>query len=505
MNRREFSGAIALGGLASFVPVAHAAPDADYAGPFSRQTVVAMAEELAGKAYAPPPALPEALQTLSYDQYRDIRFRPESAFWLGQDRGFVVDLLHAGFVYKSAVDIHLVEDGQARRLAYSPSLFDFGPLVESAPGEDQALFSGFRIRAHINTKEYWDEIAAFQGASYFRGVGEELVYGLSARGLAVDTAEPKGEEFPAFRSFWIERPESAAGVITVHALLDSKSVTGAYRFRIVPGHATRMEVDVTLFARREVKFLGMAPLTSMFLFGAIDRGRFDDFRPAVHDSDGLVMRRSNGEWLWRPLGNPKALQISAFMDSNPSLFGLLQRSRRFEDFEDLEARYELRPSVWIEPKADWGEGQVVLVEIPSDRETNDNVVAFWRPKEPLAKRQSLSFGYWLHWGRTISERRLARVRQSRAGQSLASERRLFVLEFAQPAFGTPLGEDVRSHVAASKGVIKNLVGGLNPVAGGYRVSFELEPGNAELSELRVVLARGSDAVSETWLYRWTRQ
>lgn len=504
MNRREFSGALALGGLAMLVPRAHAAPATDDAGPFSHQTVVDMAERLASQAYEAPPVVPDAVANLTYDQYRDIRFRSDSALWQGQNRGFVVDLLHTGFVYKNPVDIHIVEDGQAKRLAYSPSLFSFGPLVGAIPSEEDNLFSGIRIRAHINTPEYWDEVAVFQGASYFRALGEGQHYGLSARGLAVDTAEPRGEEFPAFRSYWIERPSQDAKTIVIHALLDSRSVAGAYRFGINPGHSTRMEVDVTLFPRRDVKTIGLAPLTSMFIHDATNNARADDFRPAVHDSNGLIIRRGNSEWLWRPLANPKALQLSAFMDTDPSLFGLMQRARGFEDFQDLEARYELRPSAWIEPKTGWGDGQVILIEIPSDKETNDNIVTFWRPGSPLAKGQKFECGYWLHWGRPVGERRLAQVSATRAGLSFDQRRRLFVIDFSQPAFGPELRDDVQPKVTASKGSIRNVVGRRNPVAGGYRLSFELETGGAELSELRAVLLRGTDQVSETWLYRWTR-
>lgn len=506
MNRREFTGALAFGGLAMAMSRAHAAPAVEEVGPFSRQTVIDMARKLAEQAYQAPPLVPEGVRSLNYDQYRDIRFRGEEALWRGENRGFIVDLLHAGFHYRNPVDIHIVEDGTAKRIVYSPSLFSFGPLIGEMPGDGQNLFSGLRIRSHINTPEYWDEVAVFQGASYFRAVGEGQVYGLSARGLAVDTAEPRGEEFPTFRSFWIEQPDSAAKTITLHALLDSPSVTGAYRIRTIPGPASLMEIDVTLFARRELKALGLAPLTSMFLFDATNGSRFDDFRPAVHDSDGLIIRRSNGEWIWRPLANPKTLQLSAFVDGKPSIFGLMQRSRQFEDFEDLEARYERRPSAWIEPKGDWGEGSIVLVEIPSDKETNDNIVTFWRPKEPVQEGQSLEYGYWLRWGDSISERQLAQVVATRAGTSIDRNRRLFVVDFRNPSFGgVQLGEDVKPQVTASSGKLSNVVGRPNPVINGYRVSFELAPEGAELSELRLVLAQGSETVSETWLYRWTRQ
>lgn len=500
MDRREFIGVTALALMAAHCPRLLAAE----ASGFSGDTVVALAQDLASRPFAPPPPAPEALQRLNYDQYRDIRFRQEEALWQGEGRGFTADLLHTGFVYKSPVDVFVVENGVSRRVAYSPRMFDFGPLVGTLPEMSGSMFSGLRLRTPMNTYTYWDEFAVFQGASYFRAVGRGQNYGVSARGLAVDTAEPKGEEFPLFRSYWVETPALGAHSIVLHALLDSKSLTGAYRFVIYPGETTKMDVSVTLFARRDLKSLGFAPLTSMFLFDESNRSRFDDFRQAVHDSDGLAICRGNGEWIWRPLANPVNLQISAFMDVNPTGFGLMQRASRLEDYQDLEAHYEKRPSIWIEPKTNWGEGHVVLVEIPSNQETNDNIVAFWRPANVLGRSASLEFGYWLHWGPPRAERSLATVAATRAGLSFDQKRRLFVIDFKAPAFGENAFEGVEPKVSASRGNVKNVVGRYAEPIRTYRVSFELETGGAELSELRAVLIRGQEKpASETWLYRWT--
>ncbi|MEC9367946.1 MAG: glucan biosynthesis protein [Pseudomonadota bacterium] len=507
MNRREFVGVTALASLAAFYPrLALAAEQGAAAGGFSHQTVISLAEDLASRAFAPLPAVPEPVQKLTYDQYRDIRFKQGAGLWSGEGRGFTLDLLHTGFVYKSGIDVNIVENGVSRPIPYAAQMFDFGPLVPSLPDAAGTLFSGIRLRAPINTASYWDEFAVFQGASYFRAIGEGQNYGLSARGLTIDTAEPKGEEFPAFRSYWVEQPALGAKTVVVHALLDSKSVTGAYRFVVYPGKSTRMDVDVTLFVRRDMKTLGFAPLTSMFLFDESNRARFDDFRPAVHDSDGLAIRRGNGEWIWRHLSNPSNLQISAFMDTDPSGFGLMQRAERFEDFQDLEARYELRPSVWVEPKGNWGQGQVVLVEIPSNLETNDNIVAFWRPANAVGKGARLDFGYWLHWGPAMLERNLATVAATRCGLSFDHKRRLFVIDFAPPRFGENLLDKsaVEASVSASRGKVVNIVGRYSRPTGRYRVSFEMMPEGAELSELRVVLTGVQQKpMSETWLYRWT--
>ncbi len=221
----------------------------------------------------------------------------------------------------------------------------------------------------------------FQGASYFRAVAQHLLYGLSARGLAINTAEPSGEEFPAFTHFWIERPAPRASSIVIYALLESASTTGAYRFTVQPGVETVMDVELTLFPRADMHVVGIAPLTSMFLFDETNRGRLDDYRPEVHDSDGLQITSKTGEHIFRQLANPIKLQVSTFTTQPPQGFGLVQRSREQSDFQDFENLYERRPSAWVEPKGDWGAGAVELVEIPSGRESNDNIVAFWRPAQ----------------------------------------------------------------------------------------------------------------------------
>jgi len=513
MNRRKFAlavGGAALGavGLAWAPPLLAQQP----AEMFSRATVVEIARDLAKSDYQPPAKVPEPLRALGYDQYRDIHFRKDKAFWLGEKRGFALELLQAGFIYDTPVEIHIVEDGIAKRIVYSSELFDFGPHLNMSPMHDVPLFSGIRLRYPINTPGYLDEAAVFQGGSYFRSLGEGQVYGVSARGLAIDTGTPQGEEFPFFRAFWIDRPEPGAKTAVVHALLDSPRVTGAFTFLITPGHSTAMEVEVTLFAREELTHLGLAPLTSMYMFGSMERPRFSDYREAVHDSDALAIAEAGDGWALRPLANPETLQISSFAAADVRGFGLQQRAVSYADFKDLEAKYELRPSIWVQPKEPWGEGQVELVEIPTDREFNDNIVAFWRPAKSLARGESLSYAYWLRWGRPVSDSGLARVKETNAGLTLDQAKRLFVVDFTLPLDVTvpggrkPAGyfpDEVTPKVWASAGTVGNVVGFPNRATGGYRVSFELDVGGVELSELRLVLLRGDQTISETWLYRWT--
>lgn len=507
MNRRDFARLLALGAMAGAAPApvsGQSSEEKPKAAGFSYAHVVNEARQLAKEAYRPVPEVDSNLRALSYDSYRDIRYKAEHQIWRGQERGFTLDLLHSGFVYRHNVEIFLVEDGVARHVPYNPELFDFGPLAQSARGTASPGYSGIRVRTALNDTEYLDEFAVFQGATYLRAVGQGQNYGLSARGLAIATAEPKGEEFPIFRRFWIERPKKYSKSIIVYALLDSPSATGAYQFEIFPGPATRMDVDVTLFARQNIERLGLAPLTSMFLFNLVSRRSFDDFRTAVHDSDGLLARRSNGEQIWRPLRNPTTLELSSFMDIDPAGFGLLQRARDIADFNDLEAHYERRPSAWVEPKGKWGTGEVVLVEIPTDSETNDNIVAFWRPKDPLNAGESMQFGYWLSWGPPPSNRNLAYVTSTLSGLALHGEGRVFIVDFAAgPHAPEALHEHIEPNVWASRGEIADIVGRFDVPTNRYRLSFRLLVGEGEPIELGGVLRKAGKPASETWLYRWT--
>lgn len=480
--------------------------------PFAEDHVRKLAEALAQKPWEDVRiAMPPGWEALTYDQYRDIRFNPDKSFWKGDPHQFSFDLFHSGFLFTAPVDVHIVENGQTARINYSPDLFNFGPQAPKTDGKTDMHYAGLRLRYPINSKEYNDEFVVFQGASYFRGVGKGLLYGLSARGLAIDTGQPKGEEFPMFRAFWVRKPDPAATTVVVETLLDSPSVTGAYKFSIKPGEDTQMDVELVLYPRRDLKHVGIAPMTSMFLLDALSRP-VEDFRPAVHDSDGLMMQTGAGEWLWRPLSNHKTLQVSAFMDMSPRGFGLMQRKRNYRDFLDLESRYERRPSLWAEPIGDWGPGAVELYEIPTLLETNDNIVAFWQPKEALKQGQSYSYVYRLHWcadwpvgvdlpvGRTVFSGAGVDPNYSATPPSYDPDLRLYIVEFA----GGDLEGDLVPDVTASAGVISNVHAAKNDVEKTTRLSFEHNVNGADIAELRAVLKRGDKKVSETWLYRWTR-
>ena len=468
--------------------------------PFDRDALLARAAEIAKRPYEDPIRHNAPELKLNYDQYRSIRFRNEAAIWNGENRTFTVDLFYPGFIFNVPVNINLVVSKMARRVVFTNDLFESDANALVANGPD-AGYSGFRVRTTLNRPDFMDEFLVFQGASYFRAVARGQQYGLSARGLAVRTARAEGEEFPAWTDFWIERPPEKAERIVIHAILQSRSVVGAYTFAARAGNDTVIDVDATLFARTELTAFGIAPLTSMFLFDASNRARFDDYRSAVHDSDGLRIVNGRGERVWRPLANPASLQISAFIDDSPKGFGLIQRKRNFEDFEDAEALYNKRPSLWVEPKGQWGRGHVELVEIPSDREIHDNVVAYWQPNSPIAAGQKATFSYRLRFTGEPLDPGLARVVATRSGASLQNQdQRSFVIDYR----GGPVPADLKPEVWSSAGVVLNARAHTIQGTDIYRASFELDPGREDIIELRLVLTSNGKPWGETWLYRWSQ-
>ncbi|HLZ96712.1 MAG TPA: glucan biosynthesis protein [Steroidobacteraceae bacterium] len=471
--------------------------------PFSFEMLLGDAKRLAQKPYSPQKStLPAGLDKLSPEQYRSIHFNSDAGIWRNDPVPFRIELLRAAYNLQSvAVSVSTVDNGMAQDLTATPAMFQMNPPLPQLANKLSLPLSGFRVRTQINSSNVWDEFLVFQGASYFRAVAQHLLYGLSARGLAINTAEPSGEEFPAFTHFWVERPAPRSKSIIIYALLESESATGAYRFTVQPGIETVMDVDMTVFPRTEMRVVGIAPLTSMFLFDETNRGRLDDYRPEVHDSDGLMISSSTGEQIFRQLANPLKLQVSTFTTQPPKGFGLVQRSRQQRDFEDFENQYERRPSAWVMPKGDWGPGAVELVEIPSGRETNDNIVAFWRPTRGLAPNQPGRFEYRIIWlAEPELPKGLGKVLATRSGASIDGKRRVFILDFV--GAGEKI-DGLRLDLAQSAGKISNATLKSNAAVHGLRASFEIEPGDAELIELRLRVVRGDKPVTETWLYRWT--
>jgi glucans biosynthesis protein len=505
-QRREFLQ-LALGGAlaASLAPSGAAPAAAEPLGqpvPFAADTVVRQAVELAAKPFKEPeaPPLPSLLSGLTFDQYASIRRVPGTAIWSGEKLGFSLEPLHRGFVYTTPIAINIVENGFAQKVLYESADFDFGKLQPPAVLGDLG-FSGLRILK--SSDQGFEDAAIFQGASFYRARARAQAFGVTARGLAIRTGDEPGEEFPLFREFWIEKPNPAANTLTIHALLDSASVTGAFRFTLRPLETTIIDTEMTLIARVAVDKLGFGAMAAVYLFSGLDHRRADDVRAAVYESTGLQILAGSGEWLWRPVSNRETLQISAFSDLNPRGFGLLQRTRSFDAFYDDATHWELKPTLWIEPIGDWGEGDLRLLEIPAASEANENVVAQWRPKAGMAAGTSLSIAYRQFWcWSPPSSPRLATCVSSRSGK--IGNRQRFAVEMAGDLFADPQKAAAASaDVHASPGKIESVR--LFPYKDrrSVRVVFDLDPGSEAYSELRLTLSVDNQAASETWLYRWT--
>lgn len=470
------------------------------------------ARALANSTYQPPAShIPDAVRALDWDQYQAIRYQADHALWAHERRRFQVRFSHLGLYYQNPVRMYEVVDGQAQELAYDPAMFDYGKsgLQDSHLPKDLG-FAGFRVHFHTDLAR---DIVAFLGASYFRAVGGEMQYGLSARGLAIDCGMERAEEFPIFTAFWLERPALDAGKLTVYTLLDSPSLAGAYRFDISPAAVLLMEVNAALYPRKAIERLGVAPLTSMFQYGENDRRIANDWRPEIHDSDGLAMWSGSGEWIWRPLTNPTSLRFNAFLDHNPRGFGLLQRDRNFDHYQDDGAYYDRRPGLWVEPTGGWGKGSIQLVEIPTVDETFDNIVAFWNPADTPQPGQELLFSYRLYWGARIPvSSPLAQVVATRTGLGgvVGRKRAYFSWRFVVDFAGNNLsmiGKDIQVEpvITASRGEIE--ITSVRPLEAvrGYRAMFDLKPTDDSVApiDLRLYLRANGQPLSETWLYQWT--
>jgi len=506
LRRDVLSGLLALAAspaLSQSTPSSEPGLQLGKATAFDPASVARHARTLAANSYIPPRRIPEDWTNINYDDYVSIWFDARNALWNDEaDAPLKVDVFAPGLYYPHPVDIAVVENGMARPVAFDMAVFDKTDKFPDLPIDDTLGYSGLRLRAELETAGVHTEFAVFQGASYFRAIGTGDVYGISARGLAIDTAEPSGEEFPDFRAFWIERPEDGSGSIVLHALMDSPSCTGAYTFTITHGQPLVMDVNATIFPRRAMSHVGIAPLTSMFQFDQTNRDRFSDFRPAVHDSDGLLILNGAGETIWRPLANPKHLQVSAFRDDNPQGFGLMQRARKFSDFADLFALYHRRPGLWVEPGEDWGQGAVTLVEIPTDSEIYDNIVAYWRPDAKLEAGQEHKMSYRLTWGTDSAFGAGLPVLNTRIGAAFETGI-IVAIDFANSADVPDDLGNIERLVQSSAGTVDGGILQRNPETGGVRLAFKFIPGDAKLIEFRAQLRLNGQPLSETWLYRWT--
>lgn len=477
------------------------------ASAFDLGDVSKRAEQLAAASYQKPAnALPKELQNLDYDQYWSIRLKPDRVYWRGTKLPFELAFLPQGMYYDQPVKVSEVNGEGVREIKFDPEWFDFGAAKLDPNNLRNLGFAGFRVRASVGNSDAKDEMLIFLGASYLRALGKGQVYGSYARGLAIDTGQSSGEQFPRFTEFWIERPAAAAKELVIYALLDSPSATGAYRYVFKPGVETVLEVSARIFLRGPVGKLGLAPLSSMFFFGKNQRPASDDYRPQVHNSDGLSVATSTGEWLWRPLVNPKRLLVTSFATNNPVGFGLMQRAREFSQYEDLEARYDLCPSAWIEPKGQWGAGRVELVQIPVPDETNSNIVAYWVP-DKVPQSGPIDLEYRILWQKDNDVRPptswVAQTRRGRGYTRNPDASMNFVLDYEGPAL-KKLPADAKLEVVATSdanGELLQHTAYRNDVTGGWRVTLRVRRvDDGKPVELRAFLRNGTNILSETWSY-----
>jgi glucans biosynthesis protein len=497
--------------LAAAAALARAQGEADPADSFAMVTALARAK--ARQPWqAPGASLPRELGQLDYDAHRDIRFKPARALWRDAQLPFEAMFFHLGRTQREPVRIHEISAQGVRDLAYDSADFDFGRNALRPDTWGDLGFAGFRIHYPLNTPQYKDELLVFLGASYFRALGAGQQYGLSARGLAIDTTGGGPEEFPRFTEFWLQRPAAGATRLTLYALLESPRATGAYRFDIMPGAQSLMQVRASVFLRagvdKPVATLGIAPLTSMFFFGE-NQPRRGDFRPEVHDSDGLMIATGEGEWIWRPLQNPAQPIANAFAMNSLRGFGLMQRDRAFASYEDVEARYERRPSAWVRPLGDWGPGRIELLQLPTPDETHDNIAAYWVPARLPAPGEPLDFAYELSWqgdaqqrppGSWATQSRRG-IGYSRLSQAELASQVQYVVDFSGPALAAlPADAAVRAVVTAGGNArVLEQLAYPNPATGGWRMSFRVQRiDGSKPVELRAFLQHDNHILSETW-------
>jgi periplasmic glucans biosynthesis protein len=508
IDRRTFLLSSAALGLTA----ANAAPVLErdlYFGPevpFTFNALSGWAKQLSQKPFQKPIILDaELLERLDFDAYQQIRFRPDWAIWSHGDGPYPIELFHAGKYFKDPVRIFVVSaKGLAREVRYSPNLFTFGKSEFAKALPPDTGFAGFRVLTAPGEPDW----LAFLGASYFRTPGETRQYGLSARGLAVDVAMPTPEEFPRFSHFWLEPLAGRPGIV-INALLDSPRITGAYRIETIRETGTVMNIHARLFPRSDIERVGIGPLTSMYWYSKHNRRLATDWRPEIHDSDGLSIWTGRGERIWRPINNPHRVRTSSFLDLNPRGFGLMQRERDFGQYEDDGTFYEKRPSVWVEPIGEWGEGAVQLVEIPTNDEIHDNIVAYWTPKEPYRGGEQHEVQYKLHW--RLNEpypAPLAHVVATRLGaggipgQPPLKGTIKYVIDFRGgklPQY--PNRGDIDMDVSAPSGRIERQA--VYPVVGTdkWRVMFDFTPASETPIDIRAYLRKDGEALSETWLFQ----
>jgi glucans biosynthesis protein len=479
------------------------------AQPFSEEALDAYARELAGPNFkAPEKRVDEALANIPWEQYsRAIVYKEDQAIWHKDGVPFWLEPYHtASSYYTYPVALHSVEAGHAIEIPYSAQAFDFNPPAKLPASPAQSGFAGFHALAQIDKLGTFRDFLSFIGAANFRAIGSGQVFGVAARALALNTGQPGGEEFPLFKSFWIERPKPADPSLIVHGLLDSPNSVGRFKFTVTPGYDTVIDTEAVIYPRRRIAYAGIAPIASRFFFGPGIPPKRRDYRPRSHDSEALYIVNGAGEQIWRPLLNPDRLQFSVFVDKAPKGFGLIQRERYFASYQDADQQFEKRPSLWIEPLGDWGEGSIDLIELPAPEEINENIVCFWRPKDGLGPGIGHRYRYRMHWcWNPPFENKKAAVAQTRVGEAKSGDVQFIVDFFGAEACAGCNGGSLSPAVSASAGEIRNVRLAPAPAAGAVqRLRFDYAPSGSDPVDLRAELAVNGKPVSDTWIFRWAR-
>ncbi len=513
MDRRTLLKLAASTAAAAVVPwpvlaeinLSQTSPDSQ---PFSEDLLDAFARRRADEPYkAPEKRVDEALAGITYDQYsRAIVYKEDQAIWRKDDGPFWLEPYHtAGAIFAFPVELFSIEAGRAVRIPYSAPAFEFNPPAKQPTTAAQSDFAGFHALAQLEKQGVFRDFLSFLGATNFRAIAAGQVFGVTARALAINTGQTGGEDFPLFRSFWIERPRPVDQSLVVHALLDSVSAVGRFKFTATPGYDTVIETEAVIYPRRRIPYAGIAPIASRFFFGPGVPPKRRDYRPRVHDSEALCILNGAGEQIWRPLLNPERLQFSVFLDKGPKGFGLIQKERSFASYQDIDQQFEKRPSLWIEPLGDWGEGSIDLIELPAPEEINENIVCFWRPKDGLGPGIGHRFRYRMHWcWNAPIEKKKATVQQTRVGEAKTGEI-AFVVDFANTELcDSCSGAAIMTNVTASAGEVRNARLSAGPATGTQRLRFEYAPSGGDPADLRAQLVVDGKAVSETWIFRWAR-
>ncbi len=531
-NRRRFLSLLASAAASTAFPWSNAlSAEAGLAlgssSLFSWEGLIKEAQLMAKQPYQPAPQLKhELLEQIDWEAHGKIHFKSENALFAEGPGQYPIEFFHPGRFFQSPVQMFRLDKSLNEKQAHTIAreiLFDkhYFDMPADSPAQHlgaKVSYAGFRIqesRLGDQSRLDWqhNDWVAFLGASYFRAIGDEYQYGLSARGIAinvVDVSQP--EEFPVFTRFYFEPPTENADTVIVYALLEGPSIAGAYRFTMTRGTNVVMDIEANLFLRKDVARFGIAPATSMYWFSDKDKAFQIDRRPEVHDSDGLALWTGANEHIWRPLIDAKGINVSAFADLNPKGFGLMQRERHFDKYMDA-VHYERRPSLWIEPMEDWGEGSVQLVELPTDEEIYDNVVAMWVPRAKATKGSSYRLRYRLHWmAQEPFKTNLARCMTTRIGRGGWTAHHppgvhKFEVEFKGGALDqlTP-GTALEAIVTTTRGEITNPYAEAIPNGkhGQWRALFDLGAlgTGKEVVEIRLFLRSGEQTLSETWLYQY---